>query len=133
MLHLLISHFAAPAIGAICDPKGGSFLGFPTWHQYLDGVGVPSGDPTVPAQCAPRFDELTDVFLIGAALIEIMLRIAALGAIVFVVYGGIQLIISQGDPSATKQARATITNALIGLVVAVSATAVISFIAGRFS
>ena len=60
------------------------------------------------------------------------LRLASIAAIAMVVYGGVQYIMSQDEPDKTKQARSTIINALIGLVVAVAATTLITFIAGRF-
>lgn len=115
------------AAGAACDPNGvkPNFLGFPTWYEYLGGVDTGHG-------CSPAVTSLSDVWLIGAAIIDIMLRIAALGAIIFVLYGGFQFITSHGDPNSTKQARQTVVNALIGLVIAVAASAIVTFIAGQF-
>jgi hypothetical protein len=122
-ISLLLSRFAA----ATCDPSlnAGSFLGLPPWYKYLGGVMTNYG-------CVPQVQQLSDVWLIGAAIIEILLRIAALGAVIFVIVGGVQFMTSHGDPGATKKARETVINALIGLVIAVAATAVVTFIAGRF-
>ena len=115
-----IIRFAGPS----CPSNG--FLNFPTWYKYLPSVD--GSDP-----CAAKISGLSDVWLIVAAVIEILLRIAAIAAIVFVVWGGVQFITSQGQPEKTAQARKTIINALGGLVLAVSAAALITFIAGRFN
>ncbi len=101
---------------------GGKFFSFPTWYQYLDQVkGV--------SPCAPKISNINDVWLIVAAIIEILLRVAAIAAVAMVVYGGIIYTTSQGEPDKTGQAKNTIVNALVGLAVSISAAAIISFIA----
>ncbi|HET7060357.1 MAG TPA: hypothetical protein VFH99_03530 [Candidatus Saccharimonadales bacterium] len=92
------------------------FLGFPTWYKYL-----PNGQPQI--------QSLTDIWLIVAAVIEILLRVAAIVAVVFIIYGGFSYTTSQGDPESTGRAKSTLVNALIGLAVAVMAAAIVSFIA----
>ena len=121
MLHLL-SIFANTSCNFNNDS---SFLGFPTWYHYLPGVV----DATT-GKCAPQLGSLSDIWLILAAVIEILLRVAALAAVVMVIYGGVKYITSQGEPEATANARGTIINALIGLLLAVMAAAFVSFIAG---
>jgi type IV secretory pathway VirB2 component (pilin) len=76
---------------------------------------------------------LTDIWLIVAAITEILLRLAALIAVIMVIVGGVSYITSQGDPNKTKQALNTIINSLIGLVISVAAATIVTFIAGRFS
>lgn len=108
--------------------SGGDFLGFPKWYKYLHGAT----DPTTHL-CTPTLTSLNDVWLIVAAVIELLLRVAACLAVALVLYGGIQYIISQGEPDRTNKARQTIVSALGGLVVAIISAAVVAFIAGRFS
>jgi len=110
--------------GAACP--GGGFLGFPTWYKYLNGV-------TTNGACAPQVSGLNDIWLIVAAVIEILLRVAALAAVGFIIYGGFQYITSQAEPSKTTEARGTIINALVGLVIAIMATAIVGFIARSIS
>lgn len=98
-------------------------LGFPTWYSYLPST-------TVGGLCSPQISSLSDIWLIAAAIIEIMLRISALVAVGFVMYGGLTYMTSQGEPDKTAKARTTIVNALAGLVVAILAAIVIGFIAG---
>ncbi len=121
MLYDLI-HFAATK-----PCEGGSFLGFPKWYKYLPGVN----DPTT-GLCSPQLAKLNDIWLIGAAILELLLRISALLAVFIVLYSGIRYILSQGNPDQVQQAKNTLTNALVGLVIAIAATAVVTFIAGSF-
>ena len=121
MISQLFSHFAAAC-------SGGGFLGFPTWYKYLPG----SSDPTTHL-CSPQITGLNDVWLIVAAVIEIMLRVAAIVAVVFVIYGGFGYMTSQGEPDKTTKARWTIINALAGLAISVLAAVVVGFIAGSIT
>lgn len=134
---LLLFSSTSAAVGNACSLNGGGFLGFPTWYKYLKGQYVYStpGDTTSKLVCsqAPHLTSLSDLWLIIAAVIEILLRVAALAAVAFVIYGGITFITSEGDPEKTKEARNTMINALVGLAIAVMAAAIIAFIAGSIS
>jgi len=115
-MNIITTQFAAAC-------QGGSFIGLPKWYKYLNcGPGN-----------SPQLNDINNVWLIGAAVIEILVRLGALIAIGFVIYGGIQYVISQGEPDKLSKARHAIQDALIGLVIAVAATIVITFIAGRFN
>lgn len=109
-------------LGTACP--GGSFLGFPKWYAYLDSVTDKNGF------CSPRLSGINDAYLIVAAVIEIMLRIAALAAVGYVIYGGIEYLTSQGESDKTAKARSTIISALVGLAISISAAAIVSFLAG---
>ncbi len=112
---------------------GGDFFGLPKWYKYLHGVITPEPSLGVGGTvCTPKITGLNDVWLIVAAVIEILLRIAVLVAIAFVLYGGVRFISSQGQPEQTSKARQTVIDALIGLVIAVGAATFVSFLAGRF-
>ncbi len=117
MMGELLAHFAD--VGC----KGGSFLGFPTWYKYLPGTT----DPTT-GLCSPQLNRLSDVWLILAAVIEILLRVAAIVAVIFVIYGAIAYVVSQGEPDKTGKAKSTIVNALVGLAISVMAAAIVTFI-----
>lgn len=115
----ILTNFAAA-----CSSPG--FFALPTWYKYLEKVESADG-------CQPTLKSIWDFWLVAAAVIEMLIRIAAFAAIVFVVWGGIKYIMSKGDPNNTKVAQQTIINALVGLVISVAATAIITFVAGRFS
>lgn len=124
----LLTYFAA-ATQCDPDPSGslvGRLLAFPHWYKYLNGVETDTG-------CSPAITNINDAWFILAAVIEIMLRVAALAAIAMVIAGGVQYITSEGNPDKTKKALNTILMAVIGLAISISAAAVISFIAGRFN
>lgn len=111
-----------------CKPQG--FFGFPTWYKYLEAK-----QDVVTKQCEVQFTLMknntfngSDVLLIGLGVIDIMVRLAALIAVGFVMYGGIRYITSQGSPDATKSAQNTILTALIGLVIAIIAAVVVTFL-----
>lgn len=114
-----------------CSTPG--FFSFPTWYKYLevkfDGVTQ---------KCEIQFSVMKankfnggDVLLVGLGVIDILIRIAALVAVGFVLFGGIKYITSQGSPEGTKSAQNTILNALIGLAIAVVASAVVAFLGSR--
>jgi hypothetical protein len=54
-------------------------------------------------------------------------------ALLFITIGGFRYVLSQGDPQATGKAKNTILYALIGLVVAVMAQIIVTFVIGRVS
>jgi Type IV secretion system pilin len=118
----------APAYAATaenCASSSSSFLGFPTWYKYLSPTfenGECRLDVVFP-------DSISKIVL---AVVEILLRIGGLAAVVFVIYGGIQFILSQGDVvnnvPKTTIARHTVVNALIGLVIAMVATAIVRLV-----
>lgn len=106
---------------AACNVSGP--LDFPTWYTYLPCA----------SNGQPELNAILDIWLILAAIIEILLRIAALLAVGYVIYGGIQFITSQGEPEKIAHARGTVLNAIIGLIIAVISAAVVSYIASQFN
>lgn len=124
---------------AKCEPKG-SFLGLTTWYAYLPGVVDPN-DPDggcVPQICntdasgACKHDDsksLIKIWLIGLAVVEMLLRLGGVFAVFMVVVGGFRYITSQGNPDSTKAARGTIVNAFVGMVITIVAAVGVNFIA----
>ena len=108
---------------ATCDTSS-AFFGFAHWYKYLDGQGVGKN-------CVPVFNKLTDIWLIGLAVIEILIRVAAIAAIIFVVYGGVRYILSRGNPDKITASRLTIQDAVIGLIISIVAIVTIRFIGGK--
>ena len=121
---------ASAAVAPGCD-KGSSFLGFPTWYKYLD-VGPKDSDPC--AIIGPLKDGSLDFAKaaprIGLAIVEILLRVAGMVAVGFIIYGGFRFLTSQGEPEAYKMAQKTVISALIGLVIAIMAVTIVSFVGG---
>lgn len=114
------------------DPKTlqQDVYGIPTWYKYLDGV-----EDQVSKKCVPlgstNFDPAllkSNIPAIGLALLEILLRLTVITAVVWMIYGGFQYLISQGEPDRTRAAKDTVLNALIGVVIAMIASSLVAFI-----
>jgi hypothetical protein len=139
---------AAGSSSSSSCPAGGSFFGLVPWYQYIppSHFSVDSSD----GHCdfSTNFNQvqgsgdnsavtgvsatgLSVIWLIALAVFEDLLRVAGLVAVGFTIYGGIRYMTSQGEPEATKGAAATITNALIGLAIAVLAATTVAFIAKK--
>ena len=115
----LLENFAAS-----CTPAR-EFFGFPTWYKYLEGKTDEFG------KCVPTVDIMKnpqDLGSIGLVFADILIRISGLVAVGFIIYAGFQYMTSNGSPEKTAGAKNTIINALVGLVVAIIASAVVSFI-----
>ncbi|HYH75065.1 MAG TPA: pilin [Candidatus Saccharimonadales bacterium] len=113
-----------------------SFFELPPWYKYL-----PLQYDTATKTCIvddTKFQllgtgENSGILLIALALIDLALRIAGMVAVAFVIWGGIQYVTSQGDPSNVSKAKNTVLNALVGLVIAMIATGLVVFVGGRLA
>ncbi len=115
-----------------CDDNADNdFLGFPKWYKYLGQQPVEDAVSGATI-CNAKLNGIQDIWLVVAAVIELLLRVSSLIAIGFIIFGGVSYVISQGAPDKTKKAQTTIMNAVIGLVISIIATAAVSFVAGRF-
>ena len=103
-----------------------SFFGIPAWYQYL------KLDPAAGCQVT-SFNPPGDLILVALAVVDMLLHLAGLAAVVYVIYGGIQYTLSQGNPDATSKAQSAILNALIGLALAVVAIGFVSFLGKRIA
>lgn len=113
-----------------------SFLGIPTWYKYLDKETDSSGKCSVVLNSNASGEDslesanssLNAALPIGVAVLEAILRISGLVAVVMVFWGGFKYITARGNPDNAKGARTTVINAMIGLVIVILATAIVSFI-----
>jgi hypothetical protein len=117
---LPVLQFFGAAGGSECSH---SFFGIPPWYKYLIAADKLDDKCRVVSLKIP--DDLSLVFL---GVVDILLRVAGLVAVGYVIYGGIQYVVSQGAPDRTKRAQGTIINALIGLTVAIISIVVVSFV-----
>lgn len=122
MLHTFLQFFAAPS--PTCKP--GTFFGLPTWYEYLYKAGRIDYKGSTCRLVEPF--QMNDILLVAMALLDLGLRLAGAIAVGYIIYGGIQYVISSGEPDKTKKAQETIVNALIGLVLAMLATVIVQFI-----
>lgn len=115
------------SVSDICNE--GSFFGLPRWYKYLDKQTPEINGERV---CQPVLNGVGDIWLVVLAVIEMLLRVAIIVAIIYVVISGIKFTTSRGNPDKIQAARNSVQDALIGLVIAIAATAIVSFIGGRF-
>ena len=90
------------------------------------------------AQCPPGYENLckigpdTNPNLFGN-IVQFLIIIAIVVSIIFVIWGGIKWTTSGGDKEKVGQARATITGAIIGLIIALLAFTIISYVVYLFT
>ena len=122
----LLTRFAA---SVDCSNLRPDFFGFPTWYEYLKlEYNSATGRCEIPSLASFGVQELS---LIALAIVDILLRVAALVAVGYVVYGGVQFITAQGEADQAKKARQTAINALIGLTIALISTGLVAFVGSR--
>lgn len=119
MFRLMLEYFAAAC------PDTSNFLGFPTWYRGLNCAEDKEGNLLV------EFDSITEIWMVVANSIVILIRISGLLAVIFIIYGGFRYITSQGEPDSLQVAKNIITYAIVGLVVAILASTIVGFVAGR--
>lgn len=123
-LTIFMNTVAAPlAYAADCDASAGPFEIFPRWYKYL----------TLDGQCNVADFQPGDVGLIAIAIIEILLRVAGFVAFIFVTYAGFKYLLSRGNSSEAAKARQTLIDAIIGIIIATSASVLVSFLGRTLS
>lgn len=91
--------------------------------QACGGVAAAGGD------CGNGTAIWDNIRLISNTLIFVVGAIA----VIMVIIGGLRYVLSNGDSAGLKSAKDTILYAIIGVVVALVAYALVSFVIGRFS
>lgn len=100
------------------------FLGFPSWTRGLTVDGT---------SCTISDFALNDTWVIVLNVLEILLRVGALLAVGYIIYGGFKMISSQGQPDHVKSAKDTITNAVVGVIITMISATAVSVIAQRIA
>lgn len=65
-------------------------------------------------------------------IIQVVLFVAGALAVIMLVYGGIQYIMSAGNSSKIEQAKKTIIYSVVGIIVVIISWAVVAFVTGVF-
>ena len=65
-------------------------------------------------------------------ILSIVFGVIGALSLLMVTVGGFRYVASQGNPQAATKAKDTITYALVGLLVSISAIAIVTFVIGRF-
>ena len=105
---------------APCSPP--NFLGMPAWYRGLQDPGDCSS--------IKETDIQTMILTIALNILQAAMVIVAYVAVGFIIKGGYMYMVSTGSPDAMAKAKNTIRDALIGLVIAISAAAIVDMVAG---
>ncbi len=125
--------------------QSSTFFGLEPWYYFLNTYKT-SASTTTTSQCGVCFNILgnstaltpptatactntrSDIPLVLLAIIDDLLRIAGLVAVGFIIFAAFRYVTSQGNPENSAKAQNTILYALVGLVIAISAIAVVTYI-----
>ena len=118
--------FFAASVGENCQLTPQKFFIIPPWWEYLQG----KYDSLL--QCSPTLQLPNDLWAIGLAILDMLIRIAGFVAVVSIIIAGIQYIMAMGNAEKATAARRRIINSLIGLAIASVAAAFVAFIGNYF-
>jgi hypothetical protein len=124
---VMLPYTVQAASGASACQKE-TFFGLIPWYQYLELD--PQTCEVKDFGLLPSNGQKSDVPLVLLAVVDDLLRIAGIVAVVYIIYAGIQFIMSRGNPDEAAKARGALINAVVGLAIALIAVALVSF-AGR--
>lgn len=112
---------ASPVVqfGAKCTNH--PILTFPSWYKNLQCDGK-----------QPMITKLTDIWIIALNVVEALIGAAAYVAVGFIMWAGIKYIRSRGDPGKIAEAKTGITQAVIGLGIALASTAIVIYVGSLF-
>jgi hypothetical protein len=117
-----------PAQNAAAADCRTHFLGLPAWY---DGLTEGSDCHIKSPQDADGVK--TYVWTIVLNIVCMVLGVVGYVAIGFVMWGGIQYMLAQGDPGKVARGKKTILNAIIGLIITMSASILSGAISGIVS
>lgn len=117
---------SAPVHAADCID---SVFGIPVWYRNLPrnngGCGV-----TPVKDSNGAVDLRTTIVTIALNVVQAAMVLAAYVTIFFIIKGGFAYMTSTGSPDGMSSAKKTITNAIIGLLIALLSAAIVNAIAG---
>lgn len=115
---------ASPAVSSVsardCDAR---VLGIPPWYRGLTDDSCNIKAPADEKEGLQKF-----IWTIVLNVIDMVMVVMVYISIGFILYGGVRMIAGGASPESVTWARRTITNALIGLVIALSAIAIINLL-----
>ena len=117
----------APAYVSAAGPcdQASAFDIIPRWYKYLGNE--------LDSNCQFTNFQWNDIWKIGLAVLEILLRIAGIVAFIYIVIGGFRFVLSRGNPQEAVKARQTLIDAIIGMGIAMLATVLVAFIGRTLS
>ncbi len=122
----LMTNFASTVCNPNTDNGVHHFFGFPHWWKYIT-----NGEYDAFGKCAPKVNFPNDIWLIGLALVDMLLFLAGIVAVISIVVAGVQYTTTMGNSEKGVSARKRIVNSIIGLAIVLVATALVNFIGSK--
>jgi hypothetical protein len=119
------------AVAVNCNVK---LLGFPAWYNNLPkDANCNIKSPVTKKESNADYDLAMRKFIwiIAFNIVQMGLVAAIYLSGFFFLYGGWLLILSQGKPEGITKGKSTMTMAMIGLILSISAVALVDFIVDR--
>lgn len=115
----------ATPVSAACGEEG--ILGMPAWYR-----GLTNGDCSIksPSDSGDGKGLSTFIWKIVLNIINIVLVIIGYAAVFFIIYGGFLYMTGGSNPGQLEKAKKSITNAIIGLAIAIFSTIIVNVIFG---
>ncbi|QQS68749.1 hypothetical protein IPP24_01820 [Candidatus Saccharibacteria bacterium] len=114
---------ASTPVSAACSPD--TLLGVPAWYRNLQ-----NGDCSIKFPGNADGDMSRFIWMIVLNILQAALVVVAYIAIFFIIKGGFMYITSAGSTDGMANAKKTITNAIIGLIICIAAASIVNAIAG---
>lgn len=113
----------------------GRLATFPTWYNGLTKPGDACELKEITNDVndgSEQVDLRTFIVRIIMNIIEMILQLVGYAAVVMLIIGGFQYITSAGDSGNMSNAKKTILNAVIGLIISLFSVAIVNVIANAF-
>jgi hypothetical protein len=104
-----------------------SYFGIPAWYAGMQG----SGCGFEPIKSGAQVDVTKTAGRIALNIVQALLVVAGYVAVFFIFKAGFNYIYSAGSPDGMANAKKTLMNAVIGLVIALLAASIVGLVAGK--
>ena len=115
--------YPATANAASCGPDTGKILTFVPWYR-----GLTNSDCSIKSPASFTGGLQAFIWVIIMNIVEDIFQATSYVAVGFIMFGGFMFMTSAGNPERASRGRKTLLNAVIGLVVAVSAGFIVNYI-----
>ena len=126
--------FDSKVASAACASDGAQLFSIPAWYRGLTKEGS-CEIKTISNKDDAGADSVTIqsfVWTVIGNVFDAIMRIVGVVATGYIIWAGFQYMISTGDSGKMANAKTTLTNACIGLVIAIVASGIVQLVMGVF-
>ena len=126
--------FDSKVASAACASDGAQLFSIPAWYRGLTNEGS-CEIKTISNKDDAGADSVTIqsfVWTVIGNVFDAIMRIVGVVATGYIIWAGFQYMISAGDSGKMANAKTTLTNACIGLVIAIVASGIVQLVMGVF-